>query len=131
MKSLSEKLKRRIQLVEEKLNPKPKGTLDLIKHIHDIRIEVERLMQLSQTEYEKEIEQPPKTKVEKVARITAADQKRFLALSPEEKQRYLGYPTSHFSPEEFARIQAAQDLINKNPDNWVTRHLNKIHSIKP
>jgi hypothetical protein len=131
MKSLNEKLKRRIQLVEEKLNPKPKGTFDIVKHIREIRIEVERLMKLAQTEYEMGIEQPPKTTVEKVARISAANQKLFLALSPEEKQRYLGYPTSHFTPDEFARIQEAQDLIKKSPNNWVTNHLNKIHSRKP
>jgi 16S rRNA C967 or C1407 C5-methylase (RsmB/RsmF family) len=128
---MNEKLEKRIQKMEQKLNPKPKGTFDIVKHIREIRIEVERLMQLSQTEYEMEIEQPPKTTAEKVARISAADQKRFLALSPEEKQRYLGYPTSHFTPDEFARIQESQDLIKKNPDNWVTNHLNKIHSRKP
>jgi hypothetical protein len=128
---LSEKLKRRIQLVEEKLNPKPKGTLDIIKHIHDIRIETERLMALSQSDYELEIKKPPNSKVSQTARISAADQKHFLALSPEEKQRYLGYPTSHFTPDEFARIQKAQDLIKKNPNNWVTNHLNKIHPRKP
>ena len=124
---MNEKLEKRILRVEQKLNPKPKGTLDLVKHIQDIRIEAERLVALSQSDYEMEIMQPPKTKVEEVARISAADQKHFLALSPEEKQRYLGYPTSHFTAEEFARIQKANDLIKKNPSNWVTNHLNKIH----
>jgi hypothetical protein len=128
---LSEKLKRRIQLVEAKINPKPKGTLDIVKHIQDIRIEADRLMKLTQRDYEIETEQPPKTTVEKVARISAIDQKLFLALSPEEKQGYLGFPTSHFTPEEFARIQKAQDLIKKSPDNWITRHLAKIHSSTP
>jgi len=127
---LSEKLAKRIGLMEQKLSPK-KPQFDIIAEVRQISFERERLLNLTPEEYEAETRKPPSTKVEKVARISAASQKHFLALSPEEKQRYLGYPTSHFTPEEFARIQEAQDLIKKSPNNWVTNHLNKIHSKKP
>jgi len=110
---LSEKLKRRIQLVEEKLNLKPKGTLDLVKHIHDIRIETERLMQLSQSDYEQELEAPVRSKVEQRGRIGAANQKRILSLTPEERERETGYV---YRPE----LTSAQKEQLASPKNWIT-----------
>jgi len=110
---LSEKLKRRIQLVEEKLNLKPKGTLDLVKHIHDIRIETERLMQLSQSDYEQELKAPVRSKVEQRGRIGAANQKRILSLTPEERERETGYV---YRPE----LTSAQKEQLASPKNWIT-----------
>jgi hypothetical protein len=116
--STSEKLAKRIQLIEEKLIPKPKGTFDVIRHIQVIRNEAERLMQLSESEYEKEIQIPPHSKVNQVARIGVANKKRFDSLSLEDQRRELGYP--NLDALEFAKIQEAQALIKTSPNNWVT-----------
>jgi hypothetical protein len=130
VEALSEKLKRRIQLIEQKLSP-PKPLFDIIAEVRQIKLERDRLLSLSPEEYEAEIRNPPSTQTEKVARTSAANQKHYLALSPQEKQAYLGYPTSHFTTDEFAKIQEDRDLIKKDPNNWVTAHLAKIHSSKP
>lgn len=123
---MSDKLKRRIQHIEEKLDPRPKATIDLVKHISDIRLEAERLMQLPQSDYEHEIRKPPHSMVNKVARVGVASKKRFESLNPEEQRRERGYP--HLNALEFSEIQEREALKLKSPDNWVTEHLKKTRS---
>lgn len=126
---MSEKLERRIRLMEQKLNPRPKECFDIIKHVYDIRTEAERLMTLSQSDYEKEIEKPPHSMINRVARIGVADEKRFDCLSPQDQRRELGYP--NIDAIEFAKIQQAQNLIKANANHWLISHLSKIRSRKP
>lgn len=113
---MTEKLERRIQRIEQKSMPKPEGSFgsyDIVKHIRDIRIETERLMQLSQSDYEQELKKPPRSKVEQMGRIGAASEKRILGLTPEEREREMGYV---YKP----RLTSAQKEQLTSPKNWIT-----------
>jgi hypothetical protein len=123
---MSERLAKRIGQIEEKLNLRKTFHLDLVEEIHKIRMEEQRLLNLPPDQYLLELASSPKTRIERLARYAAADQKTFDNLSFEEKKRYLGY--SHLSDEEFAKVKQAQDLKKKSPDNWVSRHLANLRS---
>ena len=112
---VTERLEKRITLLEQKVSP-PEGSFgsfDIVRHIHDIRIEKERLMQLSQSDYEKELKAPPTAKVEQMGRIGVANQKRLLSLTPEEREREMGYI---YKPE----LTSAQKEQLASPKNWIT-----------
>jgi len=114
-----EALKRRIRLAEEKLNPQPKATFDLVKYIQDIRLESERLMGLSESDYSAELKKPPSSEVNQLARDEVAYEKRFDAMTPEEQQKALGY--AGVEPQEYARIMKERAQTFNSPDNWITR----------
>jgi hypothetical protein len=83
---MTERLKKRLELMEQKTNPTHKGNFDLVAHIAAINLEAERLMELSEFEYEKEISSNPHSEANKVARVGVSYQKRFNAMTTEDQK---------------------------------------------
>lgn len=119
---ITETLKKRLELAEQKLSPK-KPLIDLIQVVKDIRIESERLMNLSQSDYEMELSMNPTSKANRAARSSVAYEKltqaiqleadRLLTLSPNQYQIEMGQPNNAATPDEWWIINESRKLAHE------------------
>jgi hypothetical protein len=91
-----ETLKRRLELIEKKRHPKQH--FDLVALVKNTRLETERLMNLTQSDYEREISQNPSSTANSAAREAAAYEKQRQAIQAE-ANRLLNLPTAQFELE--------------------------------
>jgi hypothetical protein len=102
-----EKIEKRLLAMEKAINPRHETT-DLIGIVRKVREEQEKLMLLSEADYQAELQKPTDSTAILAARVGVENQKRFDSLSPEEQKRACGFP--FLEQCEFEKMREAQSI---------------------